>query len=82
MLLCNGVDCFTKANLRHAMDVRQSKCSGLSLFSRGRRQVLLKSTQCATPSLTFCRCNCIVLEIDSNLFKFGKNSWLSRQLHY
>ena len=45
MPLYNGVDCFTKANLRNAVYVRQSKCSGLSLFSRGRCQVLLKSTQ-------------------------------------
>ena len=82
MPLYNGVDCFTKANLRNAMDVRQSKCSELSPFSRGHCQVLLKSTQCATPSLTFCRCNCIVLEIGSNLFKFGKNLWPSRRLHY
>ena len=42
MPLYNGVDCFTKANLRNAMDVRQSKCSGLSLFSRGRCQAVLK----------------------------------------
>ena len=82
MPVYNGVDCFTKANLRNAMDVRQSKCSGLLLFSRGRRRVLLKSTQCATPSITFCRCNCIVLEIGSNSFKSGKNSWPSRQLNY
>ena len=53
MPLYNGIDCFTKANLRNAMDVGQSKCSGLSLFSRGRCQVVLKSTQCVTPSLTF-----------------------------
>ena len=38
---------------------------GLLLFSRGCCQVLLKSAQCAMPSLTFCRCNCIVLEIRS-----------------
>ena len=82
MFLCKGVDCFTKANLRNAMDIHQSKCSGLSLFSGSRCQVLLKSTQCAMPSLAFYRCYYIVLEIGSNLFKFGKNSWPSRQLHY
>ena len=43
MRLYNGVDCFTKANLRNAMDVHQSKCSGLSLFSRGSLSSTLES---------------------------------------
>ena len=43
MLPCKVVNSWTYANLHNAMDVHQSKCSGLSLFSRGRCQVLLKS---------------------------------------
>lgn len=42
MPVYNGVDCFTKANLRNAMDVHQSKCSGLSLFSRGSQSSTLE----------------------------------------
>ena len=54
------------AKLYNAMDACSSEqVHGLSLFSRGCCQVLLKSAQCAMPSLTFCRCNCIVVEIRS-----------------
>ena len=61
------------ANLHDAMDVHQSKCSRLLLFSHGRCQVLFKSAQYATchqSSSADVICN--VVEIPSNLNKFGK----------
>ena len=62
MPVYNGVDCFTKAIcVMQWMFIRASAADSRFLVA-GRSQVLLKSTQCATPSLTFCMCNCIVLE--------------------